>query len=511
MNKKLIFLIILLHIIAWLILKPVWPFSDDYCYAYHAHNLMEGNLNLTYNQFQNRFGVYVPASLIFYLFGTNPYTIALWPLLISCFTIIFVFLFLDKIADTTIALICAFLIATNTLQLTYSITLFPDLIVSFYCIGAILLLYYGRQYKNQKIIYPLLLNVFLLVGFLTKETIVLLLPFLFFVLCHDLYKKQNILFWKRSIVFGVCSFSIFFLIYYFLTGDAFFRIKSLFHFNNELFNENAETYIKSHFSSNILKWLNSELGILFLLLFSISTLFTIKKLDISNFRIFITVYSFSLLILFICFFYTSKYAPLFMLDRMWILIIPPMCIMTSYFIRNMHQHFCVVLIVLLIILTWYNFNYFDLKRGALFALFLVTTLVSYYLSKRNIYWSYLVLLPFILLTVRFVWGNSNYRVSSLQSGELIKNKIEELNNSGKKIIFCASDFAENHIIYNEFKEYPNLRFYPFSKYDSLKKASNLFVLVNSEEVSVPGFVLKDASDWKKEYDSRKLLIYRKVE
>ena len=511
MNKKIIFFIIALHILAWFALKPVWPFSDDYCYAYHAHNLLEGHLNLTYNQFQNRFGVYVPTSFFFYLFGINPYSVALWPLIISCFTIVIVFLFVNKIADTTIALLSVFLISINTIQINYSAAIFPDLIVSFYCIGAILLLYYGRQTKNQKIIYPLLLNLFLLIGFLTKETIVLIFPFLLIVFCYDLFKKENILFWKRALVFGLCSAALLLLMYYCITGDALFRIKSLFQFNNQLLNEEAETFIRSNFSSNIFKWLNSEVGLVFLLLFSISTLLTIRKYDLSKFMIFISVYSFSTLLVFACFFYSDKYAPLFMLSRMWILLIPSFCILTAYFIANMHQHFCVVLIVLFTILTIYNFNTFDYKRGILFALFFATTLVTYYLSRKNKNWSYLLLLPFILLAIRFVWGNSNYRVSSLQSGELLRNEIEHLNASGKKTILCEEAFVENHIIYNQFKEYPNLNFYPFSKYDSLNQVSNLFILVNTEEVEIPNYVLKDSSEWKKEYDSGKLLIYRKLE
>ena len=511
MNKKLIFLILALHVIAWLALKPVWPFSDDYCYTYHAHNLLDGHLNLTYNQFQNRFGVYFPVSFFIYLFGINPYSIALWPLIISCFTILIVFLFVNKIVDTTIALLSAFLISVNILQINYSAALFPDLIVSFYGIGAILILYYGRLHQNQKVVYPILLNFFLLIGFLTKETIVLIFPFLLIVFFYDLFKKENMLFWKRTFAFGICSAAFLFLIYYCITGDAFFRIKSLFQFNNELLNAEADTFIRSNFSSNILKWLNSEVGLIFLLLFAISTLLTIKKYDLSNFMIFINVYAFSTLVVFICLFYTDKYAPLFMLSRMWILLIPALSILTAYFIKNMHQHFCVVLIVLFIILTCYNFNTFDYKRGSLFTFFLVITLVTYYLSRKNKSWNYLLLLPFTILAIRFVWGNSNHRVSSLQSGEVLKNELEHLNTSGKKTILCAEDFVENHIIYNQFKEYSNLNFYPFSKYDSLNLESNLFVCVNTEEVEIPDYVLKNPTDWKKEYNFGRLLIYRKAE
>lgn len=511
MNKKLFSLIIVLHIIAWFVLKPVWPFSDDYCYAYHAYNFDISNFKLADNVFQNRFGVYLPVSGFFYLFGISPYTISLWPLLASLLTITLVYLLISKIVDEKVALISSFLISINILQINYSTALFPDIFIALYATLAILSIYYGRELKIGIKVYPFLFTFCVFAGALTKETIALIFPFILFVFILDLSRKQHFKFWKQSLLFGGIFLVFYLFLFYSLSGDLFYKLKATIDYNNAgLYTETMKEYISASYSKNIFKWLTSELALIFLLLFATSTLLTLKKYHISNFKVFITIYSFSLLFILIVLFHTNKYGVLFMMERVWMLSIPPLCILTAYFITNMHQHFCVVLVVLFSILTWYNFDVVDYKRGILFALFFTTMLITYYLGRKNSMWNNLLLIPFILLAIRFVWGNSNYKVGSLQSSDVIKNQIEQLNNSGKKIILTDNDFAENHIIYNRFKEYTNLTFYPFNKYDSLNKTENLFVIVNTEEKDVPNFILKNPTLWKKEYDSGKLFIYKKT-
>ncbi len=511
MQKKLLILILLLHITAWFALKPVWPFSDDYCYTYNAHSFLEGHLNLTYDQFQNRFGVYIPTSIIFFVFGINPYTIALWPLLLSCFIITIVFLFLNKTTNVQVAFIASFLIAVNTMQITYSIALFPDLIVSFYCIASIVLLYYGRQYE-KKVIYPFLINVILLLGFLTKETILLVMPFILLIFVYDILKKQNYFFWKKTILLALASMLLLLTFYYLITGDAFFRIKSMLAFNNTgFFDEYSKAYIKAIFSSNILKWFNSELGYLFILIFAAYSFPKVWNRNFNDLHSYIALYSLVLLSEFIFLFHTEKYGVLFMVDRLWILTVAPLSILSAFLIFKAKRKIYYYLMIIFTALIVCNYSSVSVNRTILFGFFLSVILFSYFMKQKNKNWNLLLLLPFLILAANFVYSNSNYRVPALRSSNLIKTQIEELNLTGKKIILTDSEFAENHIIYNGFKEYSNLVFYPFSKYDSLNHASSIYVIVNSEKCVVPDFVIKNANQWNKEYDKGKLLIYKKIE
>ena len=510
MNKKLIFLIIILHIIAWLSLKPVWPFSDDYCYAYHAFNFNKPSFHFSDNVFQNRFGVYVPVSGLYYFFGVNPYTISFWPLIASLSTITIVFITVSRIADKKTALLSCFLITLNILQVTFSTALFPDIFIELYITGSVLFLYHGRETKPDKHLYPFLLIACIFLGILTKETILLIIPFVLLILIHDIYKKKHFLFWKRTSYYACIFISVYFIASYLLTGDPFYKFTATANYNkNGLYDSHIKEYITSHSEQNIFKWLNSELPLIFTILFSISILLTVKKYDLSNFKIFITVFSFLFLLILILCFCTDKYGVLFMMDRIWMPIIPVLCILTAYFIMNIHNHFCLVLVMLLLILTFYNFNVFGFNRGFLFALFFATTLITYYLSRKDSRWNYLLLVPFIALTMRFIWTNSNYRAASVQSGDLLKEQIELLNTGKKKIILTDHEFAENYIIYNGFREYDNLIFYPFSKSDSLNEIKELYVIVNNEEVTIPDLIIKEPGKWKKEFDSKKLLIYKR--
>ena len=133
------------------------------------------------------------------------------------------------------------------------------------------------------------------------------------------------------------------------------------------------------------------------------------------------------------------------------------------------------------------------------------------MGQKNKNWSLILLAPFMILFINFIYGNSNYRVGSLRSSNLIKEQIEGLSNSGKKIILCAEDFAEHHIIYNEFKEYPNLAFFPFSKYDSLNLNSNIYSLVNTERTAIPNFIIENPKKWETIFDNKHLIIYMKKE
>lgn len=420
MNKKtintyfLLGIIILLHITGWLLLKPVWPLSDDYWYSFHAHDLLTQPFHLSSNHFQNRLGVYVPVSILFNYFGINPYTISLWPLIISVFSISIVFLFVEKLLNTTVAFISSFLISTNILQMTYSIALFPDLIVSFYCIAIVLLFYYGRERKPKQVIYPILINVLLIIGFLTKETILLIGPFILIVLIYDLYRKRNILFWKRTLFLGFCSLVFLSLMYYLITGDAFHRIRLMVDFvDHKMMRPAIEEQITSIWSSNIFRWFNNELGYIFLLLFSIPAFFTLKQEKLNSFKTYIAAYSILLLIEYIVLFHTKKYGVVIMCDRMWMLLIAPLSILSAYFIFKAENKFYIVLAVMLLLLAITNYYFINLNRALLFVMFLFAVISSYYLRKLNNKWSLILLLPFLILCIHFIYRNSNYRIGSL--------------------------------------------------------------------------------------------------
>ena len=268
-NRTIFFfaIIVFTNIVCWLLLRPVWPFSDDLCYVGRAHEFLSPDFRLTQNEFQNRFGVYVPAGILFRFFGSTPYTISLWPLLAGIFTSCIVFNTLRKIHGPLMALLAALLISINVIQVTYSIALFPDLIVAFWGTAAVLLCYETRIAEHQKKWSAFLIVLFIFLGFLTKITIVLIFPFFAVLFLVDYRKKQHQYFWRQIVIQCILFTSIYLLIYYMLTGDPFYRWKSIKAFNEQISSyDYLRLYLNAHYTS-CFSWINSQMGYFFILIF----------------------------------------------------------------------------------------------------------------------------------------------------------------------------------------------------------------------------------------------------
>jgi hypothetical protein len=152
-----------------------------------------------------------------------------------------------------------------------------------------------------------------------------------------------------------------------------------------------------------------------------------------------------------------------------------------------------------------------MNRGVLFSFFLVSTLVTYYLGRKNKQWNLLLLIPFAVLAIRFLMENSNYKTGSIQSSNAIQQQLEKLNTSDTKFILTDTDLAESYTIYNGFKTYDHLKMYSFSKYDSLYSNGSLYALVNTEETTIPDFIKQNSNAWEIIFDEKGLLVYKKMD
>jgi|ERR1017187_103383 hypothetical protein len=510
LNYLPLLIILLIHIAGYLILKPVYPHSDDYCYAANAHNFLHHHFHLTYNKFQNRFGVYLPTAFVFILFGITPYTICLWPLIASCLTITIVFLLVNKISGIQIATVASTLIAINVLQITYSIALFPDLIVSFYAILAILFLYKGRE-NDSKYFYAIALPIVLLIGMFTKETILLLIPFFIITLTIDLVRKEHLSFWKSTLPYFALSIISFFVFYWILTGDPFHRIKSMIDFkDNYLMPPEDAMKLRSTFPTNIFVWMNEELGYMFLILFSIPAFISLIKFK-DNFQSYISLYSLMLLIEFIILYHTEKYGAVFLQDRIWMIIIAPLSIVSALTIVEANRRTLMILFTIFLLFGILNIPLVKLNREILYlSLPLIIGALMLFNTGNIKLRASLLLFPLIILFINFIYGNSNYRVAKLSSSNIIKEQLDSLNsNDGKKIILSAVGLSDDYKIYNGFNEYQNLSFITFDKVDSLADIKNVYCIINTEESTIPEFINQPPNDWKSICDKHHLLIYKR--
>lgn len=508
-NRKFFFffIVVVTHVACWLLLKPVWPFSDDICYVGRAQEFFSPNFQLTQNEFQNRFGVYIPAGLLFYFFGATPYTIGFWPLVAGILTSCSVFVVLCKWQRPIFALLAALLISLNIMVITYSIALFPDLIVTCFSTIAVLACYQARASDSKKMGFPFLIVFSLFMGLLTKIIIVLIFPFFGLLFLVDCFKNRHLNFWKQ-VIFSVILFTgVYFCIYYIATDDPFYRWKSIKAFNKQTTSDGyIRSYLNATYTNYFPAWINAQLGYLFIVIFAFFSVFTLRIRKLTDLQFYLSLFVLLLLSEYIILFHTETYGFLFRQERIWMLLIPPLSILSVYFFYQASKKQFIIAAICLLILGFVNYQIFGAMRLILFLLFIVSLVALYYLERTPRRQFVGSIFPFFVLAINFIYGNTNYRVASLQSGNIIKEELEQMSATGNKIILCDEIFAGTHRVYNNGKEYDNLTFYPFSKYDSLRN-NKVYVLINQECDKIPEYIKNDSVKWKVEYDKKKLLIY----
>lgn len=404
----LLFGILLLYIAFYLVLKPVYPGSDDYCYLLHAQELISGHFHLTTNELQNRFGLIAPTGFILKLLSTNPYTISLFPLVCGLLTVVAVFLTVNKYADTITATVASLLIATNVLQISYSISLFPDVVISLFMTLIILSVFKGRN--TPGFFYPIVLALLFALSFLTKETFVFLFPFLFLLFITDIIKKQNTEFWLKTILCSIIAGLGILLLYFILTGDPFFRFRSATGFivNDMAYPQLVEVMTK-RFHNNALFWFINCTGLVFLFLFALPVLFIMRRSGPNNFKQYVAIYSVILFTEYVVSIFIPQYGLVFYQDRIWLPLVPPLAILAAYFIKEQNKKEGFILFTLLLALTVLTMFIADWHRVILWGIFLTATISSF--TKLTAKWKWIVLLaPFMLLLAYFLFTNTHYRI-----------------------------------------------------------------------------------------------------
>src|SRR5690349_19310022 len=86
-------------------------FSDDFSYASYAHQLAIGRFKLIDDLFNQRWGVFLPVSVLYRFFGVNDITTTLWPFL--CYIGILSFLFFYFKKDTLVCCLTLLLAGLN--------------------------------------------------------------------------------------------------------------------------------------------------------------------------------------------------------------------------------------------------------------------------------------------------------------------------------------------------------------------------------------------------------------
>jgi len=104
----------------------------------------------------------------------------------------------------------------------------PDIYVTFFVLLALFVVYkYKYKGKKHLFLYAFLFAFFLLMGFMSKGSIVLIIPLLAFLFISDVILKRDIKFWIYSVLFSVLIFVLYFFVMWLLTGDVFKRFEAI--------------------------------------------------------------------------------------------------------------------------------------------------------------------------------------------------------------------------------------------------------------------------------------------
>ena len=200
---------------------------DDLHYAELANDFRNGKIDYN-DHFSFRTPVIALTALSYSLFGISDFASALPAMLISVM-ILFLVLRLLKNRDNKTLITGLALTTLSGWFLFYSDKLMPDVYVALSVIAALYVIhqYRFRTKSRPVVLYSLGLSLALLFGFMSKGTIILILPLLVYYFIADMVQKKNISFWLFNILTGLAVITLYFLAVKLITGDVFKRFEAI--------------------------------------------------------------------------------------------------------------------------------------------------------------------------------------------------------------------------------------------------------------------------------------------
>ncbi|MBN3519120.1 hypothetical protein JYB62_03820 [Algoriphagus lutimaris] len=197
-------------------------FSDDVYYILAGKSFWEGTMEVNSYHFSSRWGAYIPAGLLRYFFGLDPHIISGYSLLSYLITL---FILYKVLPDKTWTWLLTIWFCTQVYFMHFITKVYPDsslvLWVTIIPVAAI-------YRKQQPVLAGLILVLALFVGFLTKETIIFLAPFVILLFLFDLKNKfLPSSFYISLVASGLVLASLYLTYFWIQFGDPFYRITSI--------------------------------------------------------------------------------------------------------------------------------------------------------------------------------------------------------------------------------------------------------------------------------------------
>jgi hypothetical protein len=208
--------------IYWLIGFDGITFSDDVYYLMAGKKFWEGTMEFNEYHFSTRWGAYIPSGLIGFLFGFDPHRISLISLFSYIGTLVMLLKVLPRESNPWVLLIW---FSTQVYFLHFLTKVYPDSQLVFWTV----LIPFSAVYRNKRpVLAALGLISGLFFGFLTKETIIFLVPLPLLLWALDRKNGiKNIPFYSALFGFGLVFGGLYLAYFWIQFGSPLYRFESI--------------------------------------------------------------------------------------------------------------------------------------------------------------------------------------------------------------------------------------------------------------------------------------------
>jgi len=214
---------------------------DDMWYAKIAHDILNRDLDLTNDHYTYRWTLVYPLAFFYKIFGIGDHTSAIYPMLATIGILVIIYKVMKD--DTIPFIIASSFFILNGWTLFYSDKIMPDIILAFFIFLGFYFLYVKNFIldPNKKgISLGFLFSLAIFFAFLTKGTVVLIIPVILFAATRDTARKKNNWFWLSAFISILLLIFSYFLFLEILLGDwhsRFIAIKLNSYFNACSYNQ----------------------------------------------------------------------------------------------------------------------------------------------------------------------------------------------------------------------------------------------------------------------------------
>ncbi len=206
----------------WIIGYDGITFSDDVYYLLAGKSFWEGTMEVNSYHFSSRWGAYIPSGLIGHIVGFNPHIISGFSLICYLVTL---FVLVRIIPDKKLTWILVIWFCSQVYFLHFITKVYPDAPLVLW----VTILPVAAIFRNKKpFVSGVIFVLALFAGFLTKETIIFLAPFVVILFLFDLRNQSINKNFYISLVASGLILSILYLAYFWIQfGDPLYRITSI--------------------------------------------------------------------------------------------------------------------------------------------------------------------------------------------------------------------------------------------------------------------------------------------